>query len=62
MASVAAFAHRVFAGAHQVAHGFVGDVGHAHGRELTGARQAGQAGQAGQQDRIAPGAGSMRMP
>ena len=48
VARVAALAHRVLACTHQVAHGFVGGVRHAHGSELTGARQAGQ------QDRVAP--------
>ena len=31
VARVATFAHRVLAGAHQVAHGFVGCAGYAHG-------------------------------
>ena len=48
VARVAALAHRVLARANQVAHGFVGNVRHAHGGEFTGARQARQ------QDRIAP--------
>ena len=48
VAGVAAFAHRVLARANEVAHGFVGNVRHAHSSEFTGA------GQARQQDRIAP--------
>ena len=47
VARAALLTHRVLARAHQVAHGFVGNVGHAHGREFTGTRQAGQ------QDRVA---------
>jgi hypothetical protein len=38
MASVVAFARGVLARANEVAHGFVGGVGHAHGCEFTGAR------------------------
>jgi hypothetical protein len=48
VARIAALAHRVLAGTHQIAHGLVGGVGHAHGAEFAGARQAGQ------QDRITP--------
>ena len=40
VARVAALAHRVLARTHQVAHGFVGRLGHAHGREVTRSRQA----------------------
>ena len=47
VAGAAAFAHRVLACAHQIAHGLVGGVGHAHGAEFTGTRQARQ------QDRVA---------
>jgi hypothetical protein len=48
MARAAAFAHRVLARANEVAHGFVGNVGNAHGAQLAGTRQARQ------QDRVAP--------
>ena len=42
MARVAAFAHRVLAGSHEVAHGLVAGTGHAHCGEVTGSRQARQ--------------------
>ena len=47
VARIAALAHCILAGAHQVAHGLVGDVGHAHGGQLPRTCQAGQ------QDRVA---------
>jgi hypothetical protein len=49
VARAAALTHRVLARAHQVAHGLVGDVGHAHGREFAGTRQARE------HQRVAPG-------
>ena len=48
MACVALLAHGVFAGTHEIAHGFIGTVGNPHGGEVTGT------GQTGQQHGVAP--------